>query len=411
MSHNATGYDEDMNPDLIDGIHSVRDQWSNNNVKGALAAEAIVAAARPGPHRLPPLVGQPGLDAHDQLLHEHGPGPGARRLVRALGHAGRQAALHLRIHGALHLGLDDVSRLVQGRADLGQGPSAVGVLRGRVEFAVPGRPRLPHQRGGEEETSAGRPSSSARGGSGIAGTTPIRSARPSSTSSTRSSARISRKTGGPSAPGAFRRSRPGSTASSGASARGSTRAASSSRSTGRACNAPGSARTISANSTSAWTWRTSTIDWVPTADGQAILRNNQPLLAYIAGKPAAFTGKDHNFYPGETVEKQIIVINNSRETVTAECGWSMRLQQGRDMGGTRRRTDRHRSTDSESRWTLRCRKRWHQGNTKSAPRSNSATARYRRTTSLSTCCRSPIPARRASEEMNRPRNHVHLLPR
>ena len=56
-------------------------------------------------------------------------------------------------------------------------------------------------------------------------------------------------------------------------------------------------------------------DWVPTADGQAILRNNRPLLAYIAGKPAAFTSKDHNFRPGETVEKQLIVINNSRETV------------------------------------------------------------------------------------------------
>ena len=40
-------------------------------------------------------------------------------------------------------------------------------------------------------------------------------------------------------------------------------------------------------------------DWIPTADGQAILRNNMPLLAYIAGKPAAFTSKDHNFSPGE----------------------------------------------------------------------------------------------------------------
>ena len=38
-----------------------------------------------------------------------------------------------------------------------------------------------------------------------------------------------------------------------------------------------------------------------------------PLLAYIAGKPAAFTSKDHNFPPGETVEKQLIVINNSRD--------------------------------------------------------------------------------------------------
>lgn len=37
-------------------------------------------------------------------------------------------------------------------------------------------------------------------------------------------------------------------------------------------------------------------DWIPTADGQAILRNNMPLLAYIAGKPAAFTSKDHGEY-------------------------------------------------------------------------------------------------------------------
>ncbi len=57
-------------------------------------------------------------------------------------------------------------------------------------------------------------------------------------------------------------------------------------------------------------------DWVPTAAGTALLRNNQPVLAYLAGKPDAFTSKDHNFLPGETVEKQIIVINNSRRPST-----------------------------------------------------------------------------------------------
>jgi beta-galactosidase len=66
-------------------------------------------------------------------------------------------------------------------------------------------------------------------------------------------------------------------------------------------------------------------DWVPTAMGQAILRNNQPLLAYIAGKPARFTSKDHNFVPGETVEKQLIIINNSRVPVRCECSWSLAL--------------------------------------------------------------------------------------
>jgi beta-galactosidase/beta-glucuronidase len=42
MSHNATGYGEDMNPDMIDGIHDARSTWALNNVKLALRAEAIV---------------------------------------------------------------------------------------------------------------------------------------------------------------------------------------------------------------------------------------------------------------------------------------------------------------------------------------------------------------------------------
>ena len=63
-------------------------------------------------------------------------------------------------------------------------------------------------------------------------------------------------------------------------------------------------------------------DWVPTVAAQALLRNNQPLLAYIGGKEAAFTSKDHNFHPGDTIEKQIILINNSRQTVKCVCEWS-----------------------------------------------------------------------------------------
>jgi beta-galactosidase len=66
-------------------------------------------------------------------------------------------------------------------------------------------------------------------------------------------------------------------------------------------------------------------DWIPTIAAQALVRNNRPLLAYIAGKPGSFTSKDHNFLPGETVEKQLIVINNSRESVTCNCQWSLDL--------------------------------------------------------------------------------------
>jgi beta-galactosidase len=68
-------------------------------------------------------------------------------------------------------------------------------------------------------------------------------------------------------------------------------------------------------------------DWTPTTAADALIRNNRPLLAYIAGKPSRFTSKDHNFRPGETVEKQMIVINNSRETVTCDCRWSFGLPQ------------------------------------------------------------------------------------
>ncbi len=66
-------------------------------------------------------------------------------------------------------------------------------------------------------------------------------------------------------------------------------------------------------------------DWIPNAAGQALLRNNQPLLAYIGGKPGQATSKDHNLRPGEMLDKQIIIINNSRETVTADCRWSLGL--------------------------------------------------------------------------------------
>lgn len=66
-------------------------------------------------------------------------------------------------------------------------------------------------------------------------------------------------------------------------------------------------------------------DWTATGAGEAVLRNNLPLLAYIAGKSRRFTSKDHNFVVGEPVEKQLIIINNSREPVPCECSWSLAL--------------------------------------------------------------------------------------
>ncbi|MEA3226081.1 MAG: prepilin-type N-terminal cleavage/methylation domain-containing protein, partial [Planctomycetota bacterium] len=48
MSHNATGYSEDMNPDMIDGVQNPRDTWALRNSKRAVRAAAIVAALDPG---------------------------------------------------------------------------------------------------------------------------------------------------------------------------------------------------------------------------------------------------------------------------------------------------------------------------------------------------------------------------
>ncbi len=74
-------------------------------------------------------------------------------------------------------------------------------------------------------------------------------------------------------------------------------------------------------------------DWVASPTAESLLRNNQPLLGWIAGKAEHFTTKDHTFYPGETVEKQLIVINNSRLSVTCEAAWSADL--GAAAGGVK----------------------------------------------------------------------------
>ena len=68
-------------------------------------------------------------------------------------------------------------------------------------------------------------------------------------------------------------------------------------------------------------------DWIAMAPAQALLRNNRPLLAYIAGKPQRFTSKDHNCCPGDRIAKQIVVINNSRQTVKFDCRWTLDLPQ------------------------------------------------------------------------------------
>lgn len=53
--------------------------------------------------------------------------------------------------------------------------------------------------------------------------------------------------------------------------------------------------------------------------GQALLQNNNSTLAWIAG--AQITAKDHNFTAGEKLQKQVVLINDSRTTQPFSFNW------------------------------------------------------------------------------------------
>jgi len=74
-------------------------------------------------------------------------------------------------------------------------------------------------------------------------------------------------------------------------------------------------------------WRVSyeRSDWTPSVAGRAIIRNNRPLLAWIAGSASGFTSAEHDYAPGETVQKQLVVINDSRRQISCEYAWACAL--------------------------------------------------------------------------------------
>ena len=75
--------------------------------------------------------------------------------------------------------------------------------------------------------------------------------------------------------------------------------------------------------------------YVPSTVGKAGLPYMQELTAWIAGKPGDFTEKGHNFRPGETVEKQIMLLNDSRRPRKATVRWNVpALKVGGEMETT-----------------------------------------------------------------------------
>lgn len=61
----------------------------------------------------------------------------------------------------------------------------------------------------------------------------------------------------------------------------------------------------------------------PTSLGRAFLRWNTPLIAYIGGGPDRFTDKGHNYLQGQTIEKQIVAVNDTRRDRTCRFSWTL----------------------------------------------------------------------------------------
>ena len=102
--------------------------------------------------------------------------------------------------------------------------------------------------------------------------------------------------------------------------------------------------------TNTWrSWRTAglpgglrTWSWMQ----DALKENNGPTLAWIAGPAGAYTAKDHHFRSGETIEKQIVLVNDTREAQDFTATWAA-VAGGKEAGGG---TDYGRLAVSETRF-------------------------------------------------------------
>ncbi|HLO47627.1 MAG TPA: glycoside hydrolase family 2 TIM barrel-domain containing protein, partial [Kamptonema sp.] len=65
--------------------------------------------------------------------------------------------------------------------------------------------------------------------------------------------------------------------------------------------------------------------------GQAIMQNNNSTLAWIAGSKAAFTAKDHSFAAGGKLEKQVVLINDTRIKQDFSFNWRVSVG-GKEVG-------------------------------------------------------------------------------
>ncbi len=314
MSHNATGYNEDMNPDLIDGKNDPRDTWSSRNAKVAVRAEAIVKNLDPGRIVYHHASGNLGSMHPINFYPNFVP---IQELSDWFGHWATEGVkpVFLCEYGAPFTWDWTMYRgWFNGKREFGSAvvPWEFCLAEWNAQFI--GDRAFQISEAGEGQPALGSQTVRAPASSGIAGTTPPTSAQLGSTNAIPSSPCISPITGAPFAPGASPRSPHGNTDTSGNCATASTNAGRNFNIDWDNLQRPGFSPDYVEQRYERMDLAFERADWIATPAAQALLRNNRPLLAYIGGKPAHFTSKDHNFLPGETVEKQLIVINNSRET-------------------------------------------------------------------------------------------------
>lgn len=321
MSHNATGYEEDMNPDLIDGIHAPRDRWSRNNADLALRAEAIVRAVDPS-----------------RVVYHH-----------ASGNLGSMHAINFYPN---FVPIQELSDWFGHWAQAGVKPAFMceygapftwdwtmyrGWYKGQREF---GSARVPWefclaewnaQFFGDRAYQISDPEKANlrwEAGQFRAGNLWHRWDYPAQVGSTRFDERYPvfakyltqnwrafRGWGvsaiSPWEYGHFWKLR-----------EGASKARQDFKVDWENLQRPGFSPDYIDQRLERIDLAFEKSDWIPTEVADALFRNNRGLLAFIAGRTNAFTSQDHNFYPGETVEKQLIVINNSRQTVAGELHWS-----------------------------------------------------------------------------------------
>lgn len=61
----------------------------------------------------------------------------------------------------------------------------------------------------------------------------------------------------------------------------------------------------------------------PSVLGDTFIRWNMPLCGFVAGSVDRFTEKSHVFHPGDTIAKQLVILNDTRHPISCNYSWSV----------------------------------------------------------------------------------------